>query len=76
MAQVELNIINISDIDGQLEMIQTWLNQWRDQLDFISENEGCNDAINLWTIRGEEQIIDLIIKHLPESVRNLPIPIH
>ncbi|HAS39290.1 MAG TPA: hypothetical protein DCS93_02370 [Microscillaceae bacterium] len=76
MAQVELSIININDVDGALEVIQAWLNEWRDQLDFVSENEGCSKAINLWTIRGEEQLINNIILDLPEQVRNLPMPIN
>ena len=76
MAQVELNIININDLDNELEAILHWLNEWRDQLDFVSKEASYNTSVSLWTIRGEEQLVNDIMMDLPEQVRNLPMPIN
>lgn len=76
MAQVELNIINTVDLNDKYEIILDWLHKWQDQLDFISDDEGCGCCVNLWTVRGEEQLVRNIMMGLPEQVRNLPMPVN
>jgi len=45
--------------------VEAWLNRWREQLAFVSENTGCGCCVDMWDVEGPDDAISAI----PSSVR-------
>src|SRR5262249_14423551 len=46
------------------DIVEDWLERWRDQLSFVSENEGCGCCIHLWRVEAPRRVLD----ELPSAV--------
>jgi hypothetical protein len=46
--------------------VDSWLEKWRSQLTFISENQGCGCCVDIWNVEGPGDAM----KEIPEEVRS------
>jgi hypothetical protein len=49
---------------GDVAEFNAWLNRWRDQLTFVSENYGCGCCVHLYDLEGPPDIIATIPRRM------------
>ena len=40
------------------DIVEDWLERWRGQFSFVSENEGCGCCIHLWRVEAPRKVLD------------------
>lgn len=49
------------DSEGEVRAADAWLDRWRDDLTYISDNQGCGCCVDIYDVDGP-----------PEAIRALP----
>jgi len=61
----ETIVVN-KDKTDEATKVASWFDRWRDQLTFVSENQGCGCCVDMWEIEGPPEAI----AELPQAVRS------
>lgn len=61
---VRATIIANSDVASEVDDATKWLENWREKLAHISEDEGCGCCVHIWNVEGPEEVIRTIPLHL------------
>jgi hypothetical protein len=54
----------IVDHRDEVEALEAWLTKWRDQLAYISPNEGCGCCVDIYRVEGPAEAISEIPRDL------------
>lgn len=46
--------------DDDVVAAEDWFARWRNQLTFVSQNEGCGCCVDLWNIEGPAEVVETI----------------
>lgn len=52
------------DCEQEVRAAKAWFAKWKDDLEFISENQGCGCCVNIWDVQGAAEAI----AEIPESI--------
>jgi hypothetical protein len=60
-----VTVITATDEPSEMDSFETWLSKWRDQLIYLSPNEGCGCCVNIFNIEASEEAI----RELPSEIK-------
>ena len=58
--EIRASICALVDNAGEVDEAEHWLVQYREQLTYVSEMNGCGCCVFFWDIQGPKEIIDTL----------------
>ena len=51
------------DFPDEVREVEAWFAAWRENLTYVSDNQGCGCCVDIWDVDGPREAIDVIPEH-------------
>jgi hypothetical protein len=64
---IRASICAVTDNPGEVDLAESWLDQNKARLTFVSDMNGCGCCVFLWDIEGPSEVVDTLPTQLASS---------
>jgi hypothetical protein len=57
---VRATICACTDSENEVALLMIWLENWRNRLVYLSENQGCGCCVHIYDVEGPQEAIDAL----------------